>query len=287
MMALARKNRVYSYPYHIVKNSKDNHNEALPYLRSQNGDKEILCPRPLHGRSFIVGRTDNGRYVVSKGNGLCYTPHTFLHTGEFNDDTWGLLLRQDAERDFVMGQEIEALGIKTNHMEYVLELDVEIKLPNGHVLKPYLLQYDVECPYRICDAAFMTKEQIMTEVAKWEQMNDRGFGKAHMIAANVMIRNLRILHDNDVLHNAISEQNYTWALELLDFELACSPSHPYTSEDDMRHVKDLFPREIMQTYVIINYIAGVLREDICFTDVDNLFAEYGFNLKQYNIKLTD
>lgn len=108
-----------------------------------------------------------------------------------------------------------------------------------------------------------------------------------MIAANVMIRNLRILHDNDVLHNAISEQNYTWALELLDFELACSPSHPYTSEDDMRHVKDLFPREIMQTYVIINYIAGVLREDICFTDVDNLFAEYGFNLKQYNIKLTD
>ena len=253
----------------------------FPYLLSNKGDKEILCPSPLHGRSFVVGRTENGRYIVSKGNGLSYTQHTFLHTGEFYDGTWGLLLRQDAERDFIMGQEIEALGIKTNHMEYVLELDVEITLPNGHKVKPCLLQYDVECPYRICDAAFMTQEQIRTEVAKWEKLNERGYNKAHMIAANVLIRNLRVLHDHDILHNAISEQNYTWALELLDFELACSLVHPYTSEDDMRHVKDLFPREIMQTYVVINYIAGVLREDIDFVEIDKLFAEYGFDLKQY------
>ena len=205
-----------------------------PYLRSIDGDKEILCPSPLHGRSYVVGRTTNGRYVVSKGNGLCYTKHTFLHTGEFNDGTWGLLLRQDAERDFIMGQEIEALGIKTNHMEYVLELDVEVELPNGNKVKPCLLQYDVECPYRICDAAFMTQEQIQTEVKKWEQYNEWGYKKKHMIAANVLIRNLRILHDHDILHNAISEQNYTWALELLDFELACSPAHPYTSEDATR-----------------------------------------------------
>ena len=245
----------------------------------------MLCPTPLHGRSFVVGRKDNGRYIVSKGNGLSYTQHCFLHTGEFYDGTWGLLLRQDAERDFFMGQEIEALGIKTNHMEYVLELDVEINLPNGHKLKPTLLQYDVECPYRICDAAFMTQEQVQSEVAKWEKMNDCGYDNAHMIAANVLIQNLRILHDHKILHNAISEQNYTWALELLDFELACSPTHPYNSEDDMRHVKDLFPREIMQTYVVINYIAGVLREEIDFAEVDALFAEYGFDLKQYVVNV--
>lgn len=256
-----------------------------PYLRSIDGDKEIRCPSPLHGRSYVVGRTTNDRYVISKGNGLCYTKHTFLHTGEFNDGTWGLLLRQDAERDFILGQEIEALSIKTNHMEYVLELDVEVELPNGHKIKPCLLQYDVECPYRICDAAFMTQEQIQTEVKKWEQYNDWGYKKKHMVAANVLIRNLRILHDHDILHNAISEQNYTWALELLDFELACSPAHPYTSEDDMRHVKDLFPREIIQTYVVINYIAGVLREEIDYAEVDALFAEYGFDLKKYVVKI--
>lgn len=283
-MANSTKNSAESYPCQVIICSGKTDYEVFPYLRSQSGDKEMICPSPLHGRSFIVGKTDDRRYVISKGNGLGYTQHAFLNTGEFNDDTWGLLLRKDAERDFVMGQEIEALGIKTNHMEYVLELDVEIKLPNGHVLKPYLLQYDVECPYRISDAAFMTREQIHAEVEKWEQMNDRGYDKAHMIAANVMISNLRILHDNNVLHNAISEQNYTWALELLDFELACSPSHPYSSEDDMRHVKDLFSREVIQTYVIINYIAGVLREDICFADVDALFAEYGFDIKQYVIK---
>lgn len=255
-----------------------------PYLCNESGDKEMFCPSPLHGRSFVVGKTESGRYVVSKGNGLCYTHHRFLHTGEFYDGTWGLLLRQDAERDFVMGQEIEALGIKTNHMEYVLELDMEIRLLNGHKVKPTLLQYDVECPYRICDAAFMTQEQIQAEVAKWEIMNERGYTKAHMIAANVFISNLRILHDHNILHNAISEQNYTWALELLDFELACSPTHPYTNEDDMRHAKGLFPREIMQTYVIVNYIAGVLREEIDFTEVDTLFAEYGFDLKAYVVK---
>lgn len=255
--------------------------KTFPHLRHNCGDKEMWCPGPLHGRSFVVDRTANGRYVVSKGNGLCYTQHIFLHTGEFYDGTWGLLLRQDAERDFLLGQEVEALGIKTNHMEYVLELDMEIALPNGHRVKPCLLQYDVECPYRISDAAFMSQEQILSEVKKWGKYNDRGYKKQHMIAANMLIRNLRVLHEHDILHNAISEQNYTWALELLDFELACSPAHPYTNEDDMRHVKDLFPREIMQTYVVINYIAGVLREDIDFAEIDALFSEYGFDLKQF------
>jgi len=243
----------------------------------------MQCPSPLHGRSYVVGKTENGRFIVSKGNGLCYTQHCFLHTGEFYDGTWGLLLQQDAERDFIMGQEIEALGIKTNHMEYVLELDVEIDLPNGHKVKPTLLQYDVVCPFRISDTAFMSQKLIQAEVEKWQMMNNRGYNKLHMIAANVLIGNLRVLHDHDILHNAISEQNYTWALELLDFELACSPTHPYTNEDDMRHVKDLFSREIMQTYVIINYLAGVLKEEIDYVEIDSLFAEYGFDLKQLAI----
>lgn len=241
----------------------------------------MYCLSPLHGRSYVVGKTDNCRYIVCKGNGLNYSQYSFLHTGEFFDGTWGLLLRKDAERDFIMGQEIEALGIKTNHMEYVLELQTEICLTNGHILKPVLLQYDVECPYRISDAPFMTQEQIQSEVSKWEKMNDNGYNESYMIAANVLIRNLRILHDHQILHNAISEQNYTWALELLDFELACSPTHPYTSEDDQRHVKDLFPREVLHTYNIINYIAGVLHDDINYAAVDALFKEYGFDLHQF------
>ena len=245
----------------------------------------MFCLTPLHGRSFVVGRAENGRYIVSKGNGLCYTQYPFLHTGEFFDGTWGLLLQQDAERDFLLGQEIEALGIKTNHMQYVIEIDFEINLPNGHKLKPTLLQYDVECPYRICDAPFMDREIIETEVKKWESMNERGYEKYHLIAANILIRNLRILHDNNILHNAIHEQNYTWALELLDFELACSPKHPYAQEDYQIHVKALLPREIIQTYIIINYIAGVLKEEIDFDEIDSLFAEYDFNLKQFNINI--
>ena len=103
-----------------------------------------------------------------------------------------------------------------------------------------------------------------------------GDGERLLKGAYVLIYNLLVLQDHNIFHNAIYEQNNIWVLELLDFELACSPTNPY-SEDDMRHVKDLFSREIMQTYVIINYIAGVLREEIDFAEVDALFAEYGFD----------
>ena len=153
--------KAVAVPFHSIHNN--NCIECYyPYLRSESGDKDMWCLSPLHGRSFVVGKTENGRYIVSKGNGLCYTQYSFLHTGEFYDGTWGFLLRQDAERDFIMGEEIGTLGIKTNHMEYVLELDKKVNLPNGHMIKPCLLQYDVECPYRICDAAFMTQDQIQS-----------------------------------------------------------------------------------------------------------------------------
>lgn len=258
--------------------------QIYPCLRNENESRDMYAPSPLHGRSFVVGRLENGRYVVSKGNGLSYTSYSFLNTGEFGMDTWGLLLRHDAERDFLLGMEIEALGIKTNHMEYVIELAEELTMPDGRKVKPVLLQYDVECPFRICDAAFMSHEQICAEVDKWEAMNDRGYKEKYLVAANILIRNLRTLHDHDILHNAIHEQNYTWALELLDFELACSPTHPYSKADDMRHVKDLYHREAIQTYVIINYIAGVLHEPIDYAKVDALFFSYGFDLGKYALR---
>lgn len=271
-----------SYEYRILKSNKTN-TPIYPYLRNINGDKDMYVASPLHGRSFIVKKNNEGRFVVSKGNGLSYTQYPLLHTGEFYDGTWGMLLNQDACRDFIMGIEIEALGIKVNKMEYVLEINKEASLPNGNILHPVLLQYNVECPFRICDAAFMKKNEIFSYVRGWNKMNGKGYNKAHLIAADILLRNLRTLHDNDILHNAISEQNYTWALELLDFELACSPSYPYTNEDDRRHVKDLLPRELIQTYIVINYIAGVLKEEVDYKMIDSLFRDYGFDLEKYKV----
>ena len=109
--------RSKDYNYQVIL-SNNNSTTCYPLFRGK-GDIVILNPSPLHGRSYVVGRLNDNRFVVSKGNGLCYSHYSLLHTGECFDDTWGLLLRQDAERDFFMGQEIEALGIKTNHMEYV------------------------------------------------------------------------------------------------------------------------------------------------------------------------
>lgn len=255
-----------------------------PYLRSENGDKIMWQVSPLHGRSFVVGRHEDGRYIVSKGNGLCYSQYPFLYTPEMPTDVWGLLLKEDALRDFYCCQDVRALGIKTNWMECVLELDYPIHIEKTGVdLKPCLLQYSVECPYRICDAVFMEREQIEAEVAKWQQYNESGWQQNHLVAAEVLIRNLRVMHDHEVLHNAIHEQNYTWALELLDFELCRTPQHPYTKADYERHVSDLYDREVIQTYVIINYIAGVLREKQDFKVIDGIFEKYGYPISKWKV----
>lgn len=162
--------------------------EAYPYLRHPNGDKLMYCVSPIHGRSYLIKQNDKGRFVISKGNGLSYTQFSLLNTKEMGDDTWGILLRKDAIRDFTLGNEVASLGIKTNKMEYVLELDHEIQLTTGHVLKLVLLQYNVECPYRISDAPFMDASQIWKQVMKWGKNSDNRYEDAYLIAATVLIR---------------------------------------------------------------------------------------------------
>lgn len=259
----------------------DTDGEIYPMLRSiDNGDATMHLVSPLHGRSFVVGHKDS-RYIISKGNGLSYSTHLFVNTLELGADSWGLLLQQDAIRDFKVGNEIRTLGIKTNHMEYVLELQKSVLFGNGLQLKPILLQYSVECPYRISDAAFMPSGEIDKWIANWGTMCENQYENYYLMAAEVLIRNLKTLHSNGILHNAISIQNYTWALELLDFELAHSPNYPKTSEDAKRHIPILFSREIIHTYEIIVYIAGCLKEDVDFQQIRLMFEDNGFDLAQY------
>lgn len=234
--------RSRSFPYSICLQNQNISTAPYPYLRCDDGDIKMHCISPIHGRSYIIGRSTDGRYIVSKGNGLNYSEYVFLNTGEMGNDTWGLLLRQDAVRDFLLGQEVATLGIKTNQMEYVLELDIYLSLPNGNKIKPCLLQYSLECPYRITDVPFMSTREIKRETDKWETMNEKRYKERYLIAADILVKNLYILHSHNILHNAIQESNYTWALELLDFELSCSPSYPYEREDYQRHVVDLFSR---------------------------------------------
>lgn len=278
----------YEYPASAVAFKKllEGSNEISPYpLLKDPAGKEIMyniCPT-THCRSYIVAKVGD-RYVVSKGNGLSYTKYTFLNTREFGDDTLGLLLEQDAVRDFNTGNEVASLGILTNRMEYVLSLDRVVTLPSGNAVHPVLLQYDVACPYRIADARFMTDDMIRAEVVKWKSLSSSRFTENHLIAADVMAHNLRILHDNGILHNAIHSGNYTWALELLDFELTHTPSFPYQQEDYRRHVVTLMPREIFQTYTIIVEIASVLGESINYAAIDNVFKDYGFRIEDFEVQ---
>ena len=43
------------------------------------------------------------------------------------------------------------------------------------------------------------------------------------------------------------------------------------------------PREILQTYDVIIEIATILNEDIDYKDIDDLFAEYDYDLEQFRV----
>lgn len=272
-----------SYPYVLLRKNDGVDLDFFPYLRSFDGDKIMYSLGANHGRSYLIKEVGD-RYVVSKGNGLSYTQWQYLNTAEMGADTWGLLLECDAIRDYEMGKEIEAVGITTNRMQYVGKIQHCILFSSGRQIFPILLQYSVKCPYRISDFVFMPKSVVESEVAKWQRLNHEHYSMNYLIAADVLVHNLKILHDNDILYNAFDIQNYTWALELLDFELSCSPRHPYTKEDDRRHVKDLFPRELIFNYQIIKYIANCLGENIDYKAVDDIYAKYGFDLESFRLK---
>lgn len=271
------------FPYRILQANNNPQNPPYPILKSENGAAEICSISYEHGRSYVLGRNNN-RFIISKGNGLSYSRYEFLNFGDFGNDTFGLLLKEDAERDFFIGLEVEELGIRTNKMEYIIEVNKELKIPHSDIiLKPILLQYTVECPYRISDSIYLDETEIKTHIDKWERFNTAGYKYKHLIAAEVLFRNLHILHNNHILHNAISSHNYTWALELLDFEIARTPKYPYTKSDYERHVCELYPREIIYTYQVITKIALSLNEPTDNYTIDIIMMKYGFNLSKYRL----
>lgn len=289
MIELFNKHLAKKCGYTMIADNINYHGFIYPLLRDFNGNKRLYSVSPEHGRSYVVCKTDEGRYVISKGNGLSYSQWAFLNTKEMGISSWGLLLRKDALRDFNNGNLVASYGIKTNKMHCVLELDeaITIACPGNDeypTLKPILLQYDVECPLRISDAAFYPKEIIKQYAQKWRIEYNDFSSPLHMLAANVLLDNLRVMHDNRFLHNAISVHNYTWALELLDFEMSNSIEYPYSEEVNPKEVEVLYNRELLHTYQVIIYIAAVLEEAINFKDLDNMFEKKGFDLQKFSIR---
>lgn len=268
-------------PYTILKTNGDC--QCFPLLRDFGGTEKMFSVSIEHGRSYIVAKMKNGRFIVTKGNGLSYTKYPFLNTFELGNDSWGLLRKDDALRDYTNGIYVESLGIKTNHMQCVFHIDKEISFCNNpsEFIKPVILQYDVECPFRIADYNLCAKSLIDPYIAKWRETYNDYDNPLHIIAANVIIKNLRIMHDNEFLHNAISTHNYTWALELVDFEISSSKILPFENPQDVNHAKSLYHREILYAYNIICSIALCLNEKLDFITLDNLFSFYGFDLKNF------
>ena len=262
-------------PYKIYCQADNCHEQVYPLLRNDNGEFEMECISPIHGRSFVVGRAENGRYIVSKGNGLSYSSSVYSSLSlERSESMWGLLKKENARRDFVIGMEVSKTGIRTNNMEYVIELDKKLPYDETHVIIPYLLQYDVLCPYRITDYHFMPIDVRDRAIKTWEQLNEYQFRSKHMIAAYTLIKNLYVLRKNGILHNSLHAQNYTWALELLDFESSRSPSYPYENEEYESWAKVLADVEIVQTYEVINYISWCLKENVDYHEIAKIFKHF-------------
>jgi hypothetical protein len=252
----------------------------FPKLVTENSANEkLFSASPLHGRSIIVDfNPGSKRYIVTKGNGLTYFPFGFIATEELEGYAWGYLRKADAIRDYKSGSFISSLGILTNDMEAVYTLQSENASFSNCIkqLKPTILQYSVLCPYRIADIPFLSKALITSFVKKWAStFNDNNID-LHCIAANVLLRNIKIMHENNVLHNAIHCQNYSLSLELLDFELSRTPITPYDNEIDEKSYEKLQKREIIQTLEIINQIAFYFNEKINSKKLRQIMIVNGF-----------
>lgn len=268
----------YDYKVLDVANA-DKNIDIYPFFRTGSSNIYMWLISPQHGRSYIVKRYKE-RYIISKGNGLSYTNCDIIKINEQDFELWGLLRLKDAMRDYNLGREIASLGIKTNQMEAVIELDFNLRFLNEELIKnPILLQYSVECPYRISDGAFISQKVINRYIKDWRNLDKWHCDANYKIAAHVLTSNLRILHDHEILHNALTPQNITWALELLDFEIASSPNYPFEREDYRRHIPDLFSREILHIYQIILDIAWILREKPDYNYLDSLFKDYDFDFQ--------
>lgn len=249
-----------------------------PFVRNDEGTFLMEVISPNHGRSFLLKKCDDLHWVIGKGNGLCYSTHSSLINSSHDSDTWGRLSLSQAIRDFDIGNEIARLGIKTNTMEYVLSLPFNV-IFNGKEDCAALLQYSVECPYRIVDFAFIPKMLLNMHVARWKSANNTFPSTSkHLIAADVLFHNLSVLHKNGILHNAITPQNYTWALELVDFEASHSPTTPYGTKQYQSFIPMLMDMEIIQTYEIVNYIAWCLNEKPDYASIERIINYYSFKL---------
>ena len=240
---------------------------------------ELISASPIHGRSIITYfNNKTNRYTITKGNGLTYFPYGFVNTKELDYNVWGYLNKIDATKDYLSGNYIYDLGIKTNLMEAVFSiLPQKVNtFEKEQVLEPYILQYSVLCPYRIHDLPFISQKTRDYYVNQWQNFTQENYNDFHCIAADIMLGNIKIMHSNNVLHNAIHGQNYTLALELLDFELARTPITPYTSEKDEKLYPILFNREIIQTLQIVNYIAFFLKEKINTKILKNICKKHGY-----------
>ena len=269
-----RRFRADRVPFDIVCQT-NNEVRVLPFIRTDNGKHYIHCVSPIHGRSFILKQEQQGRWIVGKGNGLSYTSHPFVLTSPINGETWGGLSLNNALRDFNIGNEVRSLGIKTNHMQYVLSIDGRM-IQNGEERQAALLQYSVECPYRISDFGFIPPCLLKEMVSKW----DNEFPLKHLYAANVLVKNLKILRDNHIMHNAMHPQNYTWAMELVDFEASRSDIYPFENPDYEACVPMLSDIEVIQTYEIINHIAWCLHETPNYEGIEKVFKDYGFGIQE-------
>lgn len=247
--------------------------KTYPLLRNDYGVESMYCVSPIHGRSFVMKQRHETDWIISKGNGLSYSTQPFI-VSETNDTyVWGALPLEAAMRDYLIGEEIRSLGIKTNKMECVLDLDKQIG-GQSVVCHAALLQYSVECPYRICDIAFAPRTSIEIAIKSWDSPHSHMYH--YLDAAEILVRNLEVLHSNSIMHNSMHTQNYTWALELLDFEASRTNNHPYDNPEYEEHVPELIKAEIIQTYEIINYIAWCLANQLSTQQSTQYFWTMGF-----------
>lgn len=220
---------------------------------------------PLHEYDYVMCQNASmDRYIISEGNGLYFTQVPCLCTDESDGKAFGLFTKENALRAFHNGQVTASLGIKAPRMLCVLEVDKKLTI-GTRTTRPCLLQYDVECPFLIADAAFYERFYFEEFYQKWTFPGIPDSDARHLVAARILAKDLRIMRNAQIPHRTMSVQNITWTLELLNVGHVISSTCLYTEP-----VEPSYAQEVLCAYQIIKYIAGVLVEDVDYQKIDSI-----------------
>lgn len=234
---------------------------------SKEYDKAFV-PSPWHGRSQAFISKENNTYLVVKGIGCPYLSSPYFNSNEMDGHIWGFLDEKTAKYEF------ENMQIANRLLNGRVSAPVALKkIIDIDGLHPCLIYYNVRNPYRLIDLDFFNstqKKEIRKNILSLSSNPSEKY--VHIVVVERLCEIIKILYDNNLVHNALSVHNVTCSLELVDFESSFIIDF---DDEDFELKASIIPREMIQLREIAYSVSWWFQEKYNIKKIDKLINNSG------------